>query len=230
MQEKSDGETLQAAIDNPTACLAAGYYVQSDSLEVREFVRGAVGGVSDLREKAVRLYYAVRDGLRYDPYACALEPQAYLAGRIARMTTGFCVQKAILLTAACRAEGIPSRLGFADVRNHLASPRLLERMGTDIFVFHGFSEIFIEGRWLKVTPTFNRELCERFSVKPLEFDGSGDALFHDFDAHGRRHMEYIRYHGVFLDLPFERMVAAFAEAYPHFGLGDAGKDTAFAAE
>jgi len=162
------------------------------------------------------------------------DPGAFLASTIASMSAAFCVQKAILMTAACRAQGIPCRLGFADVRNHLASPKLLEQMGTDLFVFHGYCQLSLDGRWVKATPTFNRELCERFGVKPLEFDGTADALFHEFDQRGRRHMEYVRYHGVFADLPFERMVAAMHEAYAGFGregaLGNPKDDKAFAAQ
>ncbi|MEN8165221.1 MAG: transglutaminase family protein, partial [Acidobacteriota bacterium] len=128
-----------------------------------------------------------------------------------------CVPKAIVLAAAGRAVGLPTRLGYADVRNHLATPRLLEQLGTDVFAFHGFTEIFLEDRWVKVTPTFNSKLCERFGVLPLEFDGVSDALFQPFDTAGRRHMEYIRDRGTFADFPFEEMLRVYAEVYPSFG-------------
>ncbi len=214
--------------------LRPGRFVDSDSPTVQEFAARVVEGASTAREKAVRIYYAVRDGVRYDPYACVFDPDAFLASAIVSMPGAFCVQKAILMAAACRAQAIPCRLGFADVRNHLTSEKLLERMGTDLFVFHGYCELLVDERWVKATPTFNRELCERFGVKPLEFDGSADALFHEFDQRGRRHMEYVCYHGVFADLPFERMVAAMHEAYAGFGreaeLGDPKDDRAFAAK
>ncbi|MBI5506776.1 MAG: transglutaminase family protein [Deltaproteobacteria bacterium] len=226
--------TNSAADRSAQTWLAPGRFVDCDSEVVRAFAARVVAGADTPCEKAVRLYYAVRDGLRYDPYACVFDPAAFMASAISSMSGAFCVQKAILMTAACRAQAIPCRLGFADVRNHLASPKLLERMGTDLFVFHGYCELFLEGRWVKATPTFNRELCERFGVKPLEFDGTADALFHEFDQRGRRHMEYVRYHGVFADLPFERMVAAMHEAYANFGRegepGDAAGDQAFAAK
>jgi len=223
-----------AAEESLDQWLAPGRFVDSDSSAVKEFAARAVADAATAREKAVRIYYAVRDGLRYDPYACVFDPDSFLASAIAAMPAGFCVQKAILMAAACRAQGIPCRLGFADVRNHLTSPKLLERMKTDLFVFHGFCEVFVDGHWLKATPTFNRELCDRFGVKPLEFDGTADALFHEFDQQGRRHMEYVRYHGVFADLPFETMVAAMHEAYSGFGSeaapGDPAGDKAFSAE
>ncbi len=159
------------------------------------------------------MFYAVRDGLRYNPYSISAERDAYRASHVAQQREGFCVPKAILLAAAARAAGIPARLRFADVRNHLASPQLLETMGTNVFVFHGYTEMYVEGKWVKATPTFNIELCQRFGVRPLEFDGRSDAIFHEFDAAGRKHMEYVRDRGAYVDLPFEEMIAVFRRTY-----------------
>ena len=201
-------------IEDPAACLQPTRFVDSDTPEVREFAARAADGASTPRERAVALYYAVRDGLRYDPYAVAIEPDSYRASRVARASSGFCVPKAILLAAGARALGIPARLGFADVRNHLASEKLLARMKTDLFVFHGYTELYLDGAWRKATPAFNRELCARFGVLPLEFDGTADALLHPFDAAGRRHMEYVRDRGVHLDFPFDEMMRVFRAVYP----------------
>lgn len=168
------------------------------------------------REIAVRLYYAVRDGFLYDPYLFDMSEQGLKASQVIEMGRGFCVPKAALLAASARAMGVPARLGFADVRNHLTSPRLREMMGTDVFAFHGFTELLIDGHWVKATPAFNLSLCEKAGVKPLEFDGTADSVFHEFDAHGRRHMEYIRERGSFADVPRRQMLATFAELYPSF--------------
>lgn len=159
------------------------------------------------------LFAAVRDGLRYDPYTVDHTAEGYRASVIVEQSNAFCVPKAILLTALARSVGIPARLGFADVRNHLATPKLLESMGTDVFVFHGYSVLYLDGCWLKAAPTFNRELCERFGVSPQEFDGTADALLHAFDAEGRRHMEYIEDRGTFDDVPFEEMMRVLEETY-----------------
>ena len=132
--------------------------------------------------------------------------------------SGYCVQKAVALTTVARAVGIPSRLGFADVKNHLQSTRLRARMGTDLFVWHGYSALFLEGRWRKASPAFNRELCARFGVPPLAFDGTEDALLHAFTGDGTRHMEYVHERGIYTDLPLETLHAAFRDAYP--GIAD----------
>jgi len=127
---------------------------------------------------------------------------------------GFCIAKAVVLAAGARACGIPARLGFADVRNHLTTERLRSQMGTDVFAFHGFTELHLDGRWVKATPTFNQSLCDRFGVKPLQFDGQTDSVLHPFDSAGQRHMEYIRDRGTHIDVPIDEIRAVFAEHYP----------------
>lgn len=202
-------------------------FLDCDAGAVRDFAERVTAGAEGERAVAALLFAAVRDDVRYDPYRMPTDPADYRASAVLGAGSGYCVQKAVALTAAARAAGIPSRLGFADVRNHLQSERLRELMGTDLFVWHGYSTLFVGGRWLKASPAFNAELCVRFGVSPLEFDGTGDALLHAFAADGSRYMEYVREHGVYTDLPLERILAAYREAYPAMGLRDrAGADEA----
>lgn len=166
------------------------------------------------RQRAVSLYYWVRDEIRYNPYAVSGEPEGYRASRTLAEGEGWCVPKAVLLAALCRAAGLPARLGFADVRNHLSTARMRELMGTDLFYFHGYTAIFLDGRWLKATPAFNLSLCERFGLLPLEFNGREDSIYHPFDRSGRRHMEYINDRGEHWDLPYDEMMGVFRAHYP----------------
>lgn len=142
----------------------------------------------------------------------------------------YCVPKAVLLTAALRVAGMPARLGFADVRNHLQTDTLRAVMGgTDLFVYHGYCSVHLDGRWLKATPAFNVELCERFDVPPVDFDGQSDALMHAFTSDGTRHMEYVRDHGSFDDLPLDRILTAFDLTYGRMAPGVGVADDAFIA-
>src|SRR5512140_667440 len=184
--------------------LAPTPFLDSGHPEVAAFARRAAGGGSP-RERAVRLYYAVRDGIRYDPYAFHLSPDWLRASRTLSTGTGWCVPKAVLLAACCRAEGIPARLGFADVKNHLATVRLREMMGSDLFIWHGYVSMLLDGRWVKATPAVNVEMCRRFGGLPLGVDGTAVALVHAFSARGERRMEYVRDRGVFDDLPLEQV-------------------------
>jgi transglutaminase-like putative cysteine protease len=194
--------------------LAPTWFIDSDSAAIDEFATAAAGGATDPVEVAIGLFHVVRDSIRYDPYNTQSDPASYRASTVATASSNWCVPKSVLLTAAARNRGIPARLGFADVRNHLTSDKLHAQMGTDVFMWHGYSELLLADRWFKLSSAFNTELCERFGVKVLEFDGTDDALMHPFDQAGNRHMEYIRQRGSFDDLPLDQIQADFREFYP----------------
>jgi transglutaminase-like putative cysteine protease len=192
------------------------WFIDSDSDEIGDFVARHTVGAMSPRERAVSLFTAVRDGYRYDPYQTSTDPADYRASVVAGTSANWCVPKATLLTASARRAGIPARLGFADVRNHLTSQKLSATMQTDIFYWHGYSELLLDGRWFKVSSAFNIELCHRFGTRVLEFDGTADALLHPFDEAGHRHMEYVRDRGSYNDLPFDAMLETFRRIYPSF--------------
>lgn len=194
--------------------LAPGRFIDSDAPAVAAFAAQHAGDVAAPVARAVRLYYAVRDGILYDPYVPYGDPERYRASSVLAHGRGYCVGKAALLAATARAQGIPSRVAFADVRNHLSTPRLRELVGTDLFIYHGITELWLEDRWLKATPTFNLSLCRKFGIRPLEFDGRADAVLHPYDRDGRRHMEYVRQRGSYAELPVAMVMSAMREAYP----------------
>lgn len=205
------------------ATLAPTPLIDSDHPAVLGFAQRHAQGSND-RERAVALYYAVRDGFRYDPYRCDLSPAGMKASTVIAQGLGWCVPKATLLAAASRAAGIPARLGFADVRNHLSTERMRQSMKTDIFYWHGYTEIWLDGDWRKATPAFNVELCDRFGLMALEFDGQADSIYHPFDRAGNRHMEYVTQRGSFNELPLEQLLADFRLHYPGWVAGNTSRD------
>jgi transglutaminase-like putative cysteine protease len=214
---------------SPTpASLAPTPTLDSDHPEVVAFARRHAGSGDD-RSRAVALYHAVRDEFRYDPYRIDLSERGLSASQVLAQGYGWCVPKAALLTAACRAAGIPARVGYADVRNHLSTERLRKSMQTDIFIWHGYSDLWLDGRWVKATPAFNIDLCERFGLLPLEFDGVNDSIYHPYDRAGNRHMEYVAQRGAFDDVPVAQIVADFARVYPSL-LSDTAQPGDFAAD
>lgn len=202
-------------------------FIDSTHPAVQQFA--AQHGVGDTDAKrAVALYYAVRDGFRYDPYRIDLSVAGLCASSVLDKGYGWCVSKSVLLAAACRALGIPARLGYADVRNHLSTERLRKSLKTDVFFFHGYTDIWLDGAWRKATPAFNIELCDKFGLHPLEFDGQSDSIYHPFDKSGHRHMEYLNFRGAFDDVPLAEMQATFEREYP--GVFDAVQGADFAAD
>lgn len=200
-------------------------YFDFDVQAVRDFAFDAIGDADSAVDKAVRLYYAVRDQIRYDPYRIDLETVTYKASHLLEVGAGYCIPKANLLVACARAVGIPTAIGLSDVANHLCTERLRRIMGgKDLFIHHGYAVLHLDGNWLKAAPAFNIELCEKFDVLPTEFDGATNALFQEFDARGRRHMEYLADHGMWSDFPYDRVMTDFRNYYPMSFFDDAARE------
>ena len=202
---------------------APGRFIDSDHPAIRDLADRITGGLTDKRIKAVALYNAVRDGVNYDVYIDYDDLSNFRASGVLAQGRGFCVGKAALLAACCRAAGISARVGYADVRNHMTSGRLYEMMQTDVFTWHSFTDIKVDGRWVKATPAFDKTLCERVGLAPLEFDGQTDSLFQAVDPEGRQRMEYLNFRGVFTDVPVEKILADFRVRYPGLFSGTVGQ-------
>jgi transglutaminase-like putative cysteine protease len=187
--------------------------IDSDHKSIRDYAIKAIGGSTDPIKIAIKLYLAVRDGILYDPYAPFYLPEHYRASYVLKRGRSFCVPKASLLCALGRACGIPSRIGFADVRNHLATKQLIEFLGNDLFVYHGFTEFWLEGKWVKATPAFNSDLCKRHRVPPLEFNGREDSIFQPYNLQSQRFMEYVAFHGAYADVPVDQIVTEWEKTY-----------------
>ncbi len=198
------------------ACLSSNAFVDSDHPAVVAFARQHGQGL-DPGPAMVALFYAVRDGWQYNPWRVGFTRQDFTASGVLlrpREEGGHCIDKANLLAASARVLGVPSRLHFADVRNHIGTARLERLLGTDRLVYHGWCELWLDGRWVGATPAFNKELCQRLGVAPLEFDGQHDALFQEYDPGAGRFMEYLEDHGSHTEIPFEAMFAAWKQHYP----------------
>ena len=191
-------------------------FINSDNVKVITFVNDVVGIEKDKKKAILRLFCKIRDGIPYHFDSIGIKKDLFIASNVIGAEGSFCIPKAVLLASAARVIGVPSRLGFADVKNHLATDKVLEKMKTDLFVFHGYTELFINDKWVKATPAFNKELCKKFNVKPLDFDGENDSVFQEYTESGDKYMNYLVDHGTFADMPFELMITSFKKAYPHW--------------
>lgn len=187
--------------------------IDSDHKSVRDYAMETIRGSTEPVENAVKLYLAVRDNILYDPYSPFYLPEHYRASYVLKRGRSFCVPKASLLCALGRACGIPTRIGFADVRNHLATKQLLDFIGSNLFVYHGFVDFYLEGKWVKATPAFNSSLCKRHKVPPLEFNGREDSLFQPYNLDNQKFMEYVKFYGIDADVPIDQIVATWEKAY-----------------
>jgi transglutaminase-like putative cysteine protease len=191
-------------------------FIDSDHEQVIDFAHSRTSASRDIREKVVDLYYAVRDEILYSPYHLVFDPNQIAASLTLQRKYGYCIEKSLLLAAAARVHAIPSRLGFSIVRNHISTEKFRELLRSDKFVFHGYNEFFIDGKWVKCTPAFNKSLCDKFNVPPLEFDGIHDSIFQQYTADGKQYMEYLHEYGQFADFPYDLFIAELKIHYPHF--------------
>ncbi|GAB3180981.1 transglutaminase-like domain-containing protein [Streptomyces incanus] len=190
-------------------------FLDYETDEVQNFIDHAVKDRSaDRTANAIELYYAVRDGIFYEVYGASLSPEGLAASHTVTVKSGFCLHKSVLYAATVRALGIPSRLVYGDVRNHLASPRLLEHIGGDVF-FHGLTQVYLQGKWVKATPVFNKMLCKLYGMQALEFDGLSDSLYHPFNEGGGS-MEFLTDHGAFDDVPYDFILETMRRRHPKF--------------
>jgi len=194
--------------------LRSTYFLDLDSKTVRELAQSLTSTERTETDNAVSLFYWVRDKIHYDVYNTSFDPADFKASAIIKKKTGWCVPKAVVLTALARAAGIPSRLHFADIQNFQITDKLREMMKTDIFYYHGYTEIYLNKKWMKATPAFNIELCEKMGHKTVEFDGVSHGMLPARTHDGEKHIEYLNDRGVSADLPIDEMVLFFQEKYP----------------
>ncbi|RLB66465.1 MAG: transglutaminase [Deltaproteobacteria bacterium] len=189
------------------------FFIECSHPRIRETAQQLTRSLPEAKMKARSLFLFVRDEIRYDPYCFSTSREDYQAHAILARGRGYCIQKAVLLAALCRAVGIPSRLLLAHIRNHQVPKKLTEMMQTDVFYCHGYNEMYLDGRWLKATPTFDRFMCERLGIQTVNFDGSRNAVFEACSLDGRPHIEYLHQWGPFADLPFEEILRIFNDKY-----------------
>ncbi len=201
--------------DGLSAYLMPTPFVESEAPQIVDVAHEAIGAARGDVERACRLFYAVRDGIRYDAYNIVVAEQSLKATHVLEVGQSWCVPKSVLLAAVCRAVGIPCRLCYANVCNHMATKKLLDFLGTNVFYYHGYNELYLGGRWVKATVSFNRTLCEKARLAPLDFDGEHDSIYQPYDLAGQRYMEYLHDYGHFADVPYQGIVQTFASQYPN---------------
>ena len=171
------------ATDEPEMYLASTQYLDADHpLVMAEAVDVTRGANSDV-ERVERIYYYVRDHLRYD----VLESFRYLAeGRLAASDViehgvALCMGKADSFVALCRAVGVPARVALQTLESpdmEFVNPAVRALWQTKQgrpLPWHSLGEAFLNGRWVKLDATIDASTAARFG-KPYtqEFDGITD--------------------------------------------------------
>lgn len=189
------------------------YLIDSDNPAVKKAAGEICSNSPTQNEKAVKIFYFVRDVINYNMYAVSTKKEAYKASAILQSGQGWCLQKAILLTALARAAGIPSRLLVVSLKNRRAPNKAIESLGTDLFFPHVYNEVFLDGKWLKIAATFDKEICDRGGVPAVEFDGKNNAILSAVDLKGQPYIEYLDDYGFYADVPWDFIVENNKKVY-----------------
>ena len=185
----------------------------SENPRIRDLARDISRGARGDADRAAKLFAWVRDTVRYIPYAPFAAIGDYEPIHTLARGYGFCTQKSALLVALARAAGIPARFHYADLLNHNMPGRLGLVLGSNRMVYHTYADLMVDGCWLKVTPSFERPLCEKMGWRLVEFDGTSDATLHASDLQGRPHIEYVLDRGTDPGIPLPEMLKAWEEDY-----------------
>jgi transglutaminase-like putative cysteine protease len=189
-------------------------FIDYNSPEIKNLTKELTNDVEDKKEMAKKIFSYARDTISYTIVDFQYDDrEKYKASATLSVRKGWCIPKSILSVALMRANDIPARLHFADIINHRSPKYLHDLMGTNVFYFHGYFEIYLEDKWIKLTPSFETSLCERHNFPVCEFDGINDAIFKPNDNLGRPFVEYINDRGVYADLPFQEMLNTFLKFY-----------------
>lgn len=195
--------------------LESTYYFDYKNESVQKLISEYKNANLSDKEKTIGIYTKVRDNWKYDPYSISLSKEKYKSSHIANKQSGNCVEKSIILIACLRALGIPARLHLGKVKNHIAVERLTEKFGSNELTPHGMVNVHLDNKWLKMSPAFNKSLCEKLNVEPLEFDGENNSFLQQYNSEGSRFMEYTDDYGCFEDVPLDFMISNIKEHYPN---------------
>ncbi len=182
------------------------FFIDCTSPSIQEKSRDITEGQENVIEKAKSLFYFVRDEITYNMHTSKSLPEYFQASNTLSRREGYCVQKAVLLAALARAAGIPAGLGFARLRNNLLPEKVIRWIGSNILPFHGYAELYLQGKWVRATPALDIRTCQKNRYVLVEFDGVNDAMYPSHNLDGKLHIEYILHIGHYYDdLPLDQL-------------------------
>ena len=202
--------------------LKSTYFIDWDNEKVKNKAKELTSDVEDTPdkiksniEKSIKLFDFVRDEIKYiaDFKKDSYKKDKFKASVTLENGFGFCIPKSVIMAALSRAIGIPSRLHFVDIENHLTSESFKKRLGSGIFIYHGYAEIFLNGKWVEANVAFDSELCKRKGYPIVYFDGINPGLFAKKDESGKPFIEYIKDRGTNKDVPFLKILKTWAIEY-----------------
>ncbi|HAS47048.1 MAG TPA: transglutaminase [Microscillaceae bacterium] len=200
-------------------------FIDSNDEAVKAYAYQVTKGLKYDTEKAVELFYAVRDDFKFDLNHIDLHPSKLKASALVKRGVGTDIEKSTLLAATARAVGIPSRVSFSNLRSNLTAEQLGTVLQSDLLVFHSYTELWMGNHWVKLSPAFNQEACDYLDLPPLDFGIPEEKVFEKHHKSRRRYLKYVHQYGSFADLPYDLYISELRKHYPHlFKMVDAANE------
>ncbi len=186
---------------NPESSLRPSYCIDSDNKAIIRKASALISSIRNAREKVRRIFRFVRDEIPYNFAPAVSNRSHFRASHTLELGTGFCMQKAALFAALCRASGIPARIGFQHIRDYMIAGGFLRLMGTNELSPHGMNAVYLNGRWVMADCTLDSGLANRKRYRLVDFDGARHALLPKTTRTGKPHFDILKQYGFYNDTP-----------------------------
>ncbi|HOP62141.1 MAG TPA: transglutaminase-like domain-containing protein [Spirochaetota bacterium] len=165
--------------------------------QISDVVAGLIAGAKNDEEKMSRIYYFVRDEIKFGwVYPQDISPREVLNRR-----RGLCMQKSNLLVAMAREAGLKARFHFMYVHKTALEdflPEFAYNKWVDPFP-HTFPEVYLNKKWVSMEATFDKELHDICIKKKLNFgkyQNIVNSISIEFSPHGvKGHQQFVHAEG-----------------------------------
>lgn len=200
---------------DPTTFLGATDVIDSDSAVIRSLAHELACDAVDEPGSVKAIFDWVRDEIRYDMGPMLSDRRDWTASVTVRRGYGFCQQKAVLLAALLRARGTPAGIAVELLLDHKIPPHFAAHMGGQEIPLHGYTTVFVDGRWQRIDSTLDRMLCQRNGYRLVEYAAGADQLLPSTDLAGEPHFDHLGELGQWADVPDQVVSATLELPYLH---------------
>jgi hypothetical protein len=171
---------------NITTCLTSSAIFDFDNQLIQSKINQLKIDGSDPWGKTKQIFDFVRDNIVYDFAPDIIGLSSWYASVILKKGSGFCHQKAIVLTAMLRGAEIPTCLVFQNVKDHiLFNTRFKDLIPGGMLPLHALVAVNISNKWYRLDSTLDSNLCNKkgYHVSQIEIGKETLLPTHTLDGH-----------------------------------------------
>ena len=189
---------------NPADCLQYDEIINHSQNDITTIVTSLTEGVNYTWNAVERLFDFVRDRIIYDFAPEIKGPEDWQASTILKRGSGFCHQKAILLTAFLRASRLPAALVFQNVMDHvILNSRYEKLLPNGRLPLHALVAVNIKDKWYRLDATLDAELCRKKAYRLAKVIPGEETLLPKATLKGNPHFTIESELGYFESYPLE---------------------------